>query len=74
MQEGGGLKEDQELGCEMGTDIYTLLRIKQITIEKVLYSTENSTQSSMVTKWGDTYIYVERADSLCCTAEINTTL
>ena len=28
MHEGGGLKEDQELGCEMGTDIYTLLRIK----------------------------------------------
>ena len=28
MQEGGGLKEDQELGCDIETDIYTLLGIK----------------------------------------------
>ena len=34
---------------ETGTDIYKLLYIKQITNENLLYSTENSTQCSMVT-------------------------
>ena len=34
---------------EIGTDIYTLLCIKQITNENLLYSTGNSTQCSVVT-------------------------
>ena len=34
---------------ETGMDIYKLLYIKQRTNENLLYSTENSTQCSMVT-------------------------
>ena len=37
---------------ETDTDIYTLLCIKQITKEKLLYSTGNSTQCTMVTQMG----------------------
>ena len=33
----------------IGSDIYTILRIKQITNENLLYSTGNSTQCSVVT-------------------------
>ena len=40
-------------GCgmnwEIGIDIYTLLGIKKITNENLLYSTWNSTQCSVVT-------------------------
>ena len=46
MHEGGGLKEDQELGCEMGTDIYTLLRInlvKAMDFPVVIYGYESWT-------------------------------
>ena len=34
---------------EMGTDIYTLLCIKQVTNENLLYSSGNSTECSVVT-------------------------
>ena len=40
---GGGIN------WEIGIDIYTLLSIKQITNENLLYSTGNFTQCSMVT-------------------------
>ena len=57
-------------------DIYTLLYIKQITNKDLLYSTENSTQYSVMT-----YVGKESekggiclTDLLSCTAEINTTL
>ena len=37
------------MNWEIGTDIYTLLCIKQITNENLLYSTGNSTPCSVVT-------------------------
>ena len=37
------------MNWEIGMDIYTLLCIKQITNEKLLYSTGNSTQCPVVT-------------------------
>ena len=37
---------------EIGTDIYTLLYIKQITNKHLLYSTGNSTQYSVMTYMG----------------------
>ena len=43
---GGGIN------CEIGIDIYTLLYIKQITNKNLLYSTENSTQYSVMTYMG----------------------
>ena len=42
-EEGGGMN------WEMRIDIYTLLCIKQITNENLLYSTGNSPQCSVVT-------------------------
>ena len=40
---GGG-----EINWEIGTDIYILLQIKQITNKDLLYSTGNSTQYSVM--------------------------
>ena len=42
---------EKEVGMnrEIGIDIYTLLCIKQITNENLLYSTGNSTQGSVMT-------------------------
>ena len=40
------------MNWEIGTDIYTLLGIKQKTNENLLYSTGNSTQCSVVTYMG----------------------
>jgi len=37
------------MNWEIGTDVYTLLYIKQTTNENLQYSTENSTQCSVVT-------------------------
>ena len=37
---------------EIGTDVHTLLFIKQITGEDLLYSVGNSTQYSVITKMG----------------------
>ena len=59
---------------EIGLDVYILLSIsiKQITNKNLPYSTENSTQSSVMTYMGkeppkkvDVYICI--TDSLCCT-------
>jgi len=69
----GGMK------LEIGTDIYSLLCIKQETNENLLYSTENSICSMLcgglngnkIQKQGD--ICIQTADSLCCTEESNTT-
>ena len=64
---------------EIGTDIYTLLCIKQITNENLLYSTGSSTQYSVMAymgrkspKRGDICVCI--ADSLCYTTETNRTL
>ena len=35
----------------IGADVYTVLCVKQITNENLLYSTGNSTYCSVVTKW-----------------------
>ena len=47
---------------EIGIDIYTLLYIKQITNKDLLYSTENSTQYSVMAYMGkeskEEWIYV----------------
>ena len=45
-KKGGGIN------WEIGTDIYTLLYIKQITNKDVLCSTGNSTQYSVMTYMG----------------------
>ena len=45
---GKGLNWD-ELNWEIGIDIYTLLCIKEITNENLLYTMGNSTQCSVVT-------------------------
>ena len=37
------------MNWKMGTDIHTLLCIKEVTNENLLYSTGNSTQSFVVT-------------------------
>ena len=63
------------MNWEIGIDIYTLLCIKQITNESLLYSTGNSTQCSdpngkEIQKRGD--ICTRAGDSLCCTVETNT--
>jgi len=55
--------------------MYTLLYLKYITNKNLLYSTGNSAQYSVITKWErnlkeNKYI----TESLCCTPETNTTL
>ena len=40
------------MNLENEIDIYTLLSMKQITTQKLLYSTGNSTQCSVVTQMG----------------------
>ena len=62
-----------------GIDIYTLLCIKLIINEGLLYITGNSILCSVVTKMGKEFknrgnICIQRADSLHSTAEMNTTL
>ena len=70
---GGGIN------WESGIAIYTLLYIKQITNKNLLYSTGNSTQYPLMNFMGiesikrvDICICI--TDSLCYTAETNTTL
>ena len=50
------------MNWEIGTDIYTLLYIKQITNKDLLYNTRNSTQNSVMIYMGKEskkeYIYV----------------
>ena len=66
------------MNWEIGIDVYTLLCIKQIANENLLYSTGNSTQCSegdlngKETQKGD--MCIRTADSLCCTPEMSTTL
>ena len=70
------------ISWETGIDIYTLLYIKQITNNNLLYSTGNSTQYSVMAFMGKesrkkknrVAICICTTDSLCCTPEINTTL
>ena len=67
------------MNLEIGIDIHTLLCIKQITNENLLYCTGNSIYSMLcgglngkeIQKQGD--ICIQTADSLCYTAESNTT-
>ena len=61
------------MNWEIGINIYTLICIKYITDENLIYSTGNSTQCSMVASMGRTSknredICIHIADSLCCTA------
>ena len=42
-------ERENGMNWEIRTDIYTLLGIKQITNENLLYSTGSSTQCSVVT-------------------------
>ena len=65
------------MNWEIGIDIYTLLCIKRITNENLLYSTGNSVlcgdlNGKEIQKRGDICIHI--ADSLHCTAETDTTL
>ena len=64
------------MNWQIETDIYTLLYVKQTTSKNLLYSTENSTQYSVMTYMGKESKRVDRCmtDSLCCTPETNTTL
>ena len=41
-----------EINGEIGTDIYTLLRIKQTTNKDLLHSRRNHTQDSVITYMG----------------------
>ena len=63
---------------EFGTDIYTLLYLKQITNEDLLYSTQNYTQYfSIIYKGKEPKkidICVCITGSLCCMPETNTKL
>ena len=59
-----GVKGRRGINWETGSDIYTLLYIKQITNKNLLYSTGNSTQYSVMTYMGTEskkewiYVYV----------------
>ena len=44
------------MNWEIGIDVYTLLCVKQMTTETLLYSTGNSTQHSVVTQMGRKFI------------------
>ena len=44
---GGG----ERINYEIETHIYTLLYVKQIISQNLLYGTENSTQYSVMTTW-----------------------
>ena len=44
------------MNWEIGIDVYTLLCVKQMTNENLLYSTGNSTQHSVVTQMGRKFI------------------
>ena len=52
------------MNWEIGIDVYTLLCVKQMTNENLLYSTGNSTQHSVVMQMGrkskkeGTYVYI----------------
>ena len=71
----------QGINWEIEINIYTLLSINQIANKDLLYSTGNSTQLSLMAYMGKEskqkksgYKYMYITNSLCCTAESNTTL
>ena len=63
----------QQWNCVAETEIHTLPCIKQITNEQLLYGTGPSTQCSVPTLIGSKSKKDGTYDSLCCTAETNTT-
>ena len=46
-------KRGRGINWEFGIDIYTLLYMKKITNKNLLYSTENSTQYSVMANMGE---------------------
>ena len=48
-------EEEGWMNWEIGAGIYTLLHIKQVTNENILYSTGNSTQYPVITYMGKEY-------------------
>ena len=67
------------MNWEIGIDLYTLLCIKQIIHENLLYSTENPTQDFVIPYMGKESkkkvdISMCITDELCCTPETDTTL
>ena len=46
-------KRGRGINREFGIDIYTLLYMKKITNKNLLYSTENSTQYSVMANMGE---------------------
>ena len=69
---GGGME------WEVGVSRRKLLYIECINNKVLLYSTENYIQYPMINHNGREYfkknVYICITESLCCTAEINTTL
>ena len=61
---------------EFGVSRYKLLYIEWIKNKVLLYSTGNYIQYPVINHNGKEYekIYIRITESLCCTAEINTTL
>ena len=59
------------MNWELGNEMYTLLWIKWVTNENLLYSTGNSIQCSVVTKREYMYVCICIADLLCCPVETN---
>ena len=73
--QGEGSRE-RGMDWEFGVDRYKLLYIEQINNKVLLYSTGNYIQYPVINHNGKEYIYIYIyiTESLCCTAEINTTL
>ena len=68
---GGGMER------EVGVSRCKLLYREWINNKVLLYSTENSIEYSVINHNGKEYlkkVYICITESLCCTAEINTTL
>ena len=69
---GGGME------WEFGVSRYKLLYIEWIHNKVLLYSTENYIPYTVINHNGKEYknknVYICITESLCCTAEINTTL
>ena len=76
--EGEGFGRGME--WEVGVSRCKLLYIEWINNKVLLYSTENYIQYPMINHNGKEYffknkdVYICITESLCCTAEINTTL
>ena len=70
---------EERLFREFGMDVYTLLYLKEITSQDLLYSTRNSTQCSVAT-WmeeefgGEWILWICMAESLCRPPESTTAL